>query len=354
MPIKPKAEPSVANNLAPEQGLMIIDLAEDAVISIDEDQKIFLFNRGAEKIFGFTHDEMMGQPLDLLLPERLAAVHRNHVISFANSPERARRMGERREIFGRRKDGTEFPAEASISKAEVDGKRFFTVILRDISERKRAEQTLRVSLREKEILLKEIHHRVKNNLQVVSSLLGLQSRAIHDEQSRKHFYESQNRIQSMALIHERLYQSDSLSEIDSKDYVVQLTGDLFRSYGVSSSRVNLEIQVEQATLNLETAVPFGLILNELVSNALKYAFPDGRSGTIIIKVKRVSPEQFCLSVSDNGVGLPEDVNLWNAKSLGLRLVRILAAQLRATTEVHSENGVEIRLTYPAPKEPATA
>ena len=287
----------------------ILDLAEDAIISIDEDQKIVLYNRGAEKIFGYTAEQVQDQALDILLPERFGTMHRRHVQDFGESAVSSRQMGERREIFGKRKDGSEFPAEASISKADVDGRRFFTVILRDITDRKITQEVLLASLREKEVLLKEIHHRVKNNLQVVTSLLGLQSRGIADESVRKMFQESQNRIHAMSLLHETLYQSGNLSAIDCKEYVGQLAAHLFRSYGVSTSRVQLNLVVDHMHLSLDVAVPCGLILNELVSNALKYAFPDGREGEICIEMRRGGDQQNVLRVSDNGVGLPAGVSL---------------------------------------------
>jgi PAS domain S-box-containing protein len=323
----------------------ILDLAEDAIISIDSGQRIVLFNQGAEKTFGYTREEILGEKLDVLLPHRFLESHRDHIQEFSISPVAARTMGERREIFGRRKGGIDFPAEASISKARVGDGWLFTVILRDITARKIADEAIRASLREKEVLLKEIHHRVKNNLQVVSSLLGLQSRTITDSTTRKAFQESQNRVHSMALIHESLYQSENLSKINFPAYIDQLAAHLFRSYGADPARIRISASIGDLRLPIDTAVPCGLIVNELVSNSLKYAFPGERSGVIRIEMREDGCGRIRLEVSDDGIGLPEGIDFRSTRSLGLRLVRTLADQLGGTTEMASAPGARITITF---------
>jgi two-component system, sensor histidine kinase PdtaS len=325
----------------------ILDLADDAIISIDASQRIILFNQGAERIFGYSAADISGELLDVLLPPRLLDAHRRHIRDFHQASITARRMGERTEILGRRKDGTEFPAEASISKVEIEGQVMFTVILRDVTERMLVEERVKTSLREKEALLKEIHHRVKNNLQVVSSLLGLQSRSVADPETRKMFRESQNRIHSMALLHESLYQSENLSQVNFPDYIRELAAHLFHSYGVAAERIHLRTNLDRLALNLDTAVPCGLIVNELVSNSLKYAFPDGREGEIRIELRELRDGMARLVVADNGIGLRGDLDWTTTKSLGLRLVRTLAQQLGAKIDVVSDPGTEIQLTFAA-------
>jgi two-component system, sensor histidine kinase PdtaS len=324
----------------------ILDLAEDAIISTDEHLRIILFNRGAERMFQYSAEEVKGQPLDILLPARLAGAHREQVQTFAKAPVSARQMAERSRILGRRKDGAEFPAEASISKVGVNGSITFTAILRDVSERVAAEEKIMSSLREKEVLLKEIHHRVKNNLQIVVSLLGLQSRSATDDPMRRMLLESQNRVHTMALLHECLYQSHNLSKIDFPYYIRQLVSHLYHSYEIEAGQIRFETKLDQLYLDMDAAVACGLIINELVSNSLKYAFPDGRKGVVRIELTADANHIARLIVADNGAGRLNQSDLANAKTLGLRLVRTLAEQLGGTIELGSNNGAEARLTFP--------
>ena len=324
----------------------ILDLAGDAILSIDESQRIVLFNQCAQEIFGYSAAEVGGQLLAVLLPcwPAESQQHRSDDAAGAIAP---RRMGKPCEIRGRRKNGTEFPSEVSISQVPVDGRTVFMLILRDITERVVNQEQLRDSLSEKEELLQEIHHQVKTQLQVVSSLLGMQSRGVPDPETRRVFQESQDRIHSMALLHESLYESHSLSKVDFPGYVRQLAAHLFHSYGVPADRIRLRTDLGSQSLRLDAALPCGLIVNELVSNSLKYAFPDGREGEIRIELREHSDGTFRLMVADNGVGLKADLDWINARSLGLKLVRTLAERLGAKIEVDSSAGVEVRLAFTA-------
>lgn len=216
-------------------------------------------------------------------------------------------------------------------------------MLYDITERKRTEQQVLSSLTEKEMLLKEIHHRVKNNLQVISSLLNLQTDYVKDEHDLALFRESQNRVKSMALIHEKLYHSNTLSRIDFDMYMRDLTAQLFRTYNVRD--VSLDIEVEPSSFGVDTAIPCGLIINELVSNALKYAFPDGRTGRVRVSLQHTGEDLYILSVSDDGVGFPPGLDYRNTKSLGLQLVMTLTTQLGAEIALTREQGTTFTITF---------
>ncbi len=331
---------------SPEALAKILDLAEDAIISVDERQQIVLFNRGAERMFGYTAQEIKGRSLDILLPAHSAEAHRRHMRVFEKSQAASRGMADRSPIRGRRKDGTEFPAEASISKVAVNGSMAFTAILRDVTERMAVQERIMSSLREKEVLLKEIHHRVKNNLQVIASLLGLQARGAADETMRRLLLESQNRVHTMALLHESLYQSQNLSEIDLPDYIHQLISHLYRSFGVDTERIRYQAKMDPLILDPDAAVACGLIINELVSNTLKHAFPEGRAGQLRIELKVEANHRARLIVADDGVGLSNTAELETAKTLGLRLVRTLAEQLGGTVELRSDAGTRAELTFP--------
>ncbi len=212
-------------------------------------------------------------------------------------------------------------------------------------------QELIVSLSDKEVLLKELHHRVKNNLQMIQSLLSLQARAIEDPKSLAVLSESQQRVKAMAMAHEKLYQSDSLAQIDFADYVQSLTRDLRQSYMLNAAMIELSIQVESLELPVDTVIPCGLIINELFSNAIKYAFPELPADAItpsfrLITVQFVATEQdYILTVADNGIGIPETVDLQTSRSLGLRLVNALTRQIRGTLELDRSVGTRFLIRF---------
>ena len=211
--------------------------------------------------------------------------------------------------------------------------------------RKKAEDQIRASLQEKDVLLKEIHHRVKNNMQVISSLLNLQSHHVTDPFVLDMFRESQRRIRSMALIHERLYQSSDLSRVEFSQYLRNLAIHLFHSYQVDSSRVHLTLDAEEVFLNINTAIPCGLIVNELISNALKHAFPNGRNGEVAIELHPIDGDGYFLRVRDNGVGFPEGLDFRRTGTLGMQIISTLVSQIDGRLDFQSQNGTSFVLEF---------
>jgi PAS domain S-box-containing protein len=220
------------------------------------------------------------------------------------------------------------------------------IISEDITERKKAEENIKSSLREKEILLKEIHHRVKNNMQVISSLLLHQADRIEDKKYQDIYYESINRVKTIAAIHDLLYQSEDFSHINFQDYINKICENLFSVYLGESGKIEYITDIRSIDISIDDAIPCGLIINELVSNSLKHGFPDNRKGKITITMKKVKNKKIKLKVGDNGVGLPETFDWENTDSLGLHLVKLLAeVQLEGTIELIRTNGTEFRITF---------
>jgi len=215
----------------------------------------------------------------------------------------------------------------------------------DITERKRAEEAIQASLREKEVLLREIHHRVKNNMQVISSLFNLQAGVIKDKEALRILKEGQTRIRSMALVHEKLYQSGDLSRIDLAGYIQALSAHLFHAYLVDSNQVRLETEFEDLPLDINTAMPCALILNELISNALKHAFPAGRKGVLSIRLRRGKDGVVELRIADDGVGFPEGLDFRRTDSLGLQIVNLLVGQLGGTIKMTGKKGAIFTVTF---------
>lgn len=308
-----------------------------------EGNKLLYVSPAYEKIWGRPIATKNGEPLfwlETVYPEDRAVVEEAIAKqlkgeSTSNEYRIIRPDGSMRWIWARG-----FPIKDEFGKLyRIAG------IAEDVSDRKIAEGQIQASLHQKEVLIKEIHHRVKNNMQVISSLLELQAQYLDDPQTIALFRESQIRIRSMALIHEQLYQSLYLDKIDFAKYIKDLATNLFQFFGNHSNAIELKLNVAESSLNIETAIPCGLIVNELVSNSLKYAFTQGMSGLISIELFRNEEMKYDLIVSDNGVGLPNNFKIENATTLGLRLVRMLTRQLKGILEIDTEQGTRFKLGF---------
>jgi two-component sensor histidine kinase len=225
-------------------------------------------------------------------------------------------------------------------------------VLTDVTARKHMEAQLEASLQEKEVLLKEIHHRVKNNLQVISSLLSLQHQAIDDPHVLVLFEESARRIRAMALVHETLYQTGDLGRFNLAQYIPPLSRQLLQAYGVEAQRIAVHLDLAEVTLPLDMAVPCGLILNELLSNCLQHAFPGRQAGDLTVTLTHTA-DRVTLMLRDNGCGFPADLDFRHTESLGLQLVCALTEQLDGTTTLERSGGTAFTLTFPLPSGPGS-
>jgi PAS domain S-box-containing protein len=326
---------------------LMIEHAADFILVMNEDGVIEYCSPSWERVTEYSLHEILGKHTrDFLHPDDVPRVFRS-IAMFLRSPGAI----VHREFRCRRKDGTFGSFEGSLVNLLADpGVCGVVLNARDISERKRMEEHFKRSLKEKETMLKEIHHRVKNNLQLISSMLGLQAHHIQDEQISKIFRESKNRVKSMALIHEKLYQSKSLTDINFADYITTLIRYLFSSYGVHPAVIRFVPSFADITVDIDTMIHIGLLINELVSNSLKYAFPDGAAGEIGVAVAR--PDRgntLVLRISDTGVGLPDDIDFRDTPTLGLQLVNLLTTQLNGTIAYERGKGTTFIITIPTMK-----
>ena len=308
---------------------------------IDEAGTIIYVNPKFLELSGYGYDEVLGNPTRKIPG---VSIDNDSKIQLHN----AIRTGKdwHGELQYKKRSGEIFWAESHVSaiKDEAGTIKSYVEITEDITERKLGEERLKSSLREKEVLLKEVHHRVKNNMQIISSLLNLQLSGIDQEPIRQILTESQNRIRSIALVHERMYKSDDLARIDFREYMKSLGSQLLQSYSSSSRYVNLIIEGDPIHLGVDQAVPCGLIMNELISNSLKHAFPGYREGTI--KIHLLNGATNNIIVKDDGVGMPDDSCLSNAQSMGMQLVAALVEQLDGTITLDRSSGTQFTITFP--------
>jgi PAS domain S-box-containing protein len=322
----------------------LVETVSDGIVQIDASGTVTFANPAYCRMLGISMGQMVGKSiLDFQATESAREEIRAylaHVVSMRPTPV---------PWFGthQRSNGEQIVVQSDWSyrrddRGNVTG---FIAVVKDITERRKSDNRIRASLKEKEALLREIHHRVKNNLAVVSSLLGLQSRHAKDEYHRGMFLDSRDRINSMALAHEKLYRAENLSAINSRDYLSSLVRHLMAALGCVGTNVELQLEVAEVELDLQTGITLALIASELVSNCLKHAFPDGRAGKIFFTLKETGHASLELSVVDDGVGLSENIESEKPNTLGLDLVRIFSRQLNGHLEFRRNGGTEVVLRF---------
>lgn len=342
----------------------LIDSAPDAMVIVNEKGIISLVNLQTEKLFGYTRQELEGKNVEILMPDKFKLTHIKLRESFSINPK-ARYMGEGRQLTGRKKDGCEFNIEIALSpiNTEHGDDLLVAAAIRDITARIKIENEIRElnrtleervkerteelerSLSEKVTMLQEIHHRVKNNLQTVSSLLRIQSDKIPGSPAVEYLRASERRIRSMALIHMQLYKTKDFSRINFRNYTQDLCKQLLLSFGISNQRIKLQIEIEDIFFAIDTALPCGLIINELFTNSLKHAFPGSMEGNIEIKIDKNPDGSYLLVYKDDGIGAPADFITEDASKLGILLIHALNDQLEGEIKVDVTSGTEFSMKF---------
>lgn len=322
---------------------LAINLGE-AIILGDCEGKVFFWNRGAEDIFGHRPSEAIGQPLTFFLAESVRpAFHREMEKILATG--KSKMVGKWQEVIGLRKDWSKFPLELCLAPWNLKGKVIFICLARDITERKRSEDGMRASLKEKDRLLEEVRQQIRNNLQAIYSLMDLQFEYLKGKEALSMLREGRDRLKSIALMHEKLRESKALARIDFATYIKNLSHRLLEVFQTDPDQIQLVIDVDPVFLNVETATVCGLIVSELVSNSLKYAFPGERKGRIAIDFHHENDNQFILAIRDNGVGLPKELDFRSSRTLGFEIVTDLVSKLRGEIRLSRRGGTKFKISF---------
>ncbi len=322
----------------------IVSTMSNFLLLMDTEMNILNVNQATRDLLGYEDSQLIGKSIGVIFPDDK---EKNELFKDYDHHLMKRGFISNKETYFKTSEGKIVPVFLSISSIEgEDGKTLGIVCIgSDIVEITRAKNEIKASLEEKEILLQEVHHRVKNNLQIISSLLNLQSRYIKDENDLELFKDSQSRVKSMAFIHEQSYQSSNFSSIEFSDYINNLVTYLIHYYEVDLRKIDVKMDVDDVKLDLNTSIPCGLIVNELVSNSLKHAFPQNMKGEIYIGLHSHNDSQYTLIVADNGIGLPEDFNFRNPDTLGLQLVNGLISQLYGTLNLIKTDGTRFEINF---------
>jgi len=363
----------------PETADLIVDTMADSLLVIDKDRNIVIANKSTSDMLGYSKEELINTPLEQVLhlddfesrifPKVInegkvenvetkfftkegkpipiyasASTIYDNNNDFQGAVMVGRDVTETKKLINDLEE-TKNKLEDKVKERTVDLTNANKDLETEIKERRKVEKQIKKSLDEKEVLLKEIHHRVKNNLQIISSLLNLRTGHAKNKKIPEFLKESQNRIKSMSLIHEQLYQSKDLAKIDFEEYMRDLTLNLFYSYGTNPEQISVNTNAKNIYLNIDKAISYGLIINELVSNSLKHAFPRGRKGEITIDFSTDKNNKYTLVVSDNGIGFPKNLDIQNTDTLGLKLVNILTQQLQGSIKLDRSQGTKFKITF---------
>ena len=333
--------------------LFVEHVTEYALIQVDLGGHVTVWNPGAQRITGYLEQDICGKHLSVLCSQEDVDAH-----FVEHELQRAIERGSTEEVrWFVRKDGRRFWARwVTTTIRDANQQPYaFAKVMRDETERKRAEERLRALLVEKNVLVQEVHHRVKNNLQLVVSLLSLQANRMNHSDMIEILNETQNRVRAIASIHETLYSSPDLASINFSEYMQQLIRSLFSFYNLTGDGIKLKVETDDIVLDITQAIPLGLIVNELITNALKHAFPAGRTGTVFVTLRYLAefaPNRTLdegsavLTVEDDGVGLPAGFNVQKQESMGIYLIRILTRQLRGALQVDGDGKTQFRLVFP--------
>jgi two-component system, sensor histidine kinase PdtaS len=331
----------------------VFDSAADGLISVDQFGCITMINPRSLEMFGYAAEELIGQPIEILVPSELTSSHRRHRETYLQHPS-TRRMSERTELYAKRKDGSLFPVDIGLTHLNISGDARVLATVTDITAQKLAQQKLQLIVDEKShllsertALLNEVHHRVKNNLQIISSLLNLQARSASPE-VKEALTESQLRVRTMALTHQLLYEKRDFSSITLGAYLQQLC-QLVRQSLSQQCLIEFDFSAvdENLILQLEQAIPCGLFVNEVLTNAIKHAFPGRTTGLIRLELSHTLNNKISLNIIDNGIGLPTNVELNQQTSLGFQLIPTFVAQLRGELTLQRKSGTGFFVQFPA-------
>lgn len=324
---------------------LAVEAAPNGMVMTDAAGRITMVNSQIEALFGYSRSELLDMSIDLLVPDRFRKLHPQVRSSYYSNPI-SRTMGKGRDLYALHANGKEFPVEIGLNPLHTESGMMILASVVDITERKQQEEKLKAALKEKEVLLSEIHHRVKNNLQIIDSLIGIQSEKVTGTKALAAFQESQNRVRSIAMIHQILYESQDFSKVEIASVINSLVDNLIQSYGIDLSKIAMDLNLASVFLPIDKSIPLGLIVNELVTNTMKHAFPQERQGKLTIQIRESASNEVTLIVEDTGVGIAKDYNFDESDSLGLQLVETLVDQLGGTLTIERSDPTRFHIVFP--------